>query len=145
MDSECSKIEKSYITKHKIDIQFVEAHNHQVNVAECAIATFKDHFIVGLTTINIDCPIQLWDDFLEQTQDTLNMLCTSHRDPTLSAYKDLDGPFDFNKTPLAPLGTKALIYEDPTVRNSFAPHVQMHTTSAPPNCITENYIFSTHL
>ena len=59
---------------------------------------------------------------VEQDQDTLNMLHTSRCDPTLSAYDDLEEPFDFNKTPVAPLGTKALIYEDPTVQNSFAPH-----------------------
>ncbi len=33
------------------------------------------------------------------------------------------GPFDFvSKTPLASLGTKALVYNDPAVRASWAPH-----------------------
>jgi hypothetical protein len=31
-------------------------------------------------------------------------------------------PFDFNKTPLVPLGTKALVYNNPATRTSWAPH-----------------------
>jgi hypothetical protein len=31
-------------------------------------------------------------------------------------------PFNFNKTPLAPLGTKTLAYDDPATRTSWAPH-----------------------
>ena len=109
-------------TKNEMDIQLVEAHNHRFNADEQAIATFKDHFIAGLGTIDKNCPIQLWDEFIEQAQDTLNMLHTSQHDNSLSAYDDLEGPFDFNKTPIAPLGTKALIYDNPKVRNTFAPH-----------------------
>ncbi len=30
--------------------------------------------------------------------------------------------FDYNKTPIAPLGTKGLVYDDPAVRASWAPH-----------------------
>jgi hypothetical protein len=141
MDNECSKTVKAYITKNDIGIQFVEAHNHRVNAAERAIATVKDHFIAGLATVDINCPIQLWDEFLEQTQDTLNMLRTSRREPTLSAYDDLEEPFDFNKTPLAPLGTKGLIYEDPTVRNSFAPHATDVFYVGPPKLHYRNMRF----
>ena len=42
---------------------------------------------------------------------TLNMLRTSRSDPSKSAYEVLEGKFDYNKTPLAPPGTKALIYK----------------------------------
>ena len=59
MDNKCSKTVKSYITKNEIDIQFVEARNHRVNAAERVIATFKDHFITGLATVDTNCPIQL--------------------------------------------------------------------------------------
>ena len=45
---------------------------------------------------------------------TLNMLRTCRQDPTISAYKSLNGPFDYNKTPLAPLGFPAVIYNNPT-------------------------------
>ena len=53
---------------------------------------------------------------------TLNMLRTCRQDPTISAYEALNGPFDYNKTPLAPLGSLAVIYNYPTTRNNFVPH-----------------------
>ena len=108
MDNECSKAVEAYIRKEKIAIQLVLPHNHRVNAAERAIATFKDHFVAALATLDINCPLQLWDEFIFQVQATLNMLRTSRRNETVSAYEELCGPFDFNKTPLAPLGTKAL-------------------------------------
>jgi hypothetical protein len=50
------------------------------------------------------------------------MLHCSCRNPLISANHKLYGPFDFNKTPLAPLGTKALVYNDPATWTSWAPH-----------------------
>ena len=50
------------------------------------------------------------------------MLQTCRRDPTISAYEALNGKFDYNKTPMTPLGSPAVIYDDPTTRNTFAPH-----------------------
>jgi len=40
----------------------------------------------------------------------------------MSAYEALDGEFDYNKTPLCPFGTKALIYDAPIRRTMWAPH-----------------------
>ncbi len=68
------------------------------------------------------CPLQLWDEFLPQVELTLNMLRFSRRNPNKSANQEVYGSFDFNKTPLAPLGTNALIYDDPASRASWAPH-----------------------
>ena len=42
--------------------------------------------------------------------------------PRLSAYAQLEGAFDFNKTPLAPVGTKVIIHENPTSRPPWLPH-----------------------
>ena len=122
MDNECSKAVEQFIKKKNVDIQLVAPHNHRVNAAERAIRTFKEHFIAALATIDIKCPLQLWDQFLIQVQDTLNMLRRCRRDSSISAYEALYGIFDFNKTPLAPIGTKALIYEGPDTRASWAPH-----------------------
>ena len=122
MDNECSKTVEAFIRKQKIDIQLVAPHNHRVNAAERAIRTFKEHFISALATIDPKCPLQLWDQFLDQVQDTLNMLRRCRRDSSISAYEALYGAFDFNKTPFAPIGTKALIFEDPETRASWAPH-----------------------
>ena len=122
MDNECSKAVQQYINSEKINIQLVEPHDHHVNAAERAIQTFKHHFIAGLATVDADFPIQLWDEIPPQAHMTLNMLHTSRQNNSNTAYKELHGPFDFNKIPLAPLGTKALIYNNPDSRTSWAPH-----------------------
>ena len=122
MDNECSKVVEQYIRSENIDIQLVPPHNHRVNASERAIQTFKYHFISGLATIDPSCPLQLWDQFLQQVQDSLNFLRTSRRNPKISAYEDLEGPFDYNKTPFGILGTKGLVYESPETRSAYAPH-----------------------
>jgi hypothetical protein len=106
MDNKCSAAVEAYIKSERIGIQMVPPHNHRVNAAERAIATFKEHFIAALATVDAHCPLQLWDEFLPQVELTLNMLRFSRRDPTKSANQEVYGTFDFNKTTLAPLGTK---------------------------------------
>jgi hypothetical protein len=99
-------------TAHPIqqeNIQLVPPHNHCVNAAERAISTFKEHFVAALATVDMLCPLQLWDKILPQVKLTLNLLCFSHCNPLISASHKLYGPFDFNKMPLALLGTKALV------------------------------------
>ncbi len=91
----------------------MEPHNHHVNAAETAVKATKYHIIAGLQTVDPEYPLQLWAKFVPQLQDTLNLLFTAHSDPTISDFKALEGPFDFNKTPMAVLGTKALAFVDP--------------------------------
>ncbi len=122
MDNECSKAVKAHIKANKMNVHLVPPHNHCINAAECAIATFKEHFIAGLATVNKDCPLQLRDEFLPQIELTLNLLRFSRCNPSRSENKEVNGRFDYNKTPIAPLGTKELIYEDPAVCTSWAPH-----------------------
>jgi hypothetical protein len=66
--------------------------------------------------------LQLWDDFLPQVEMTRNLLQFSQWDPTKSVSKEVNNKFDYNKTPLAQLGTKGLVYDDPEIRASWAPH-----------------------
>jgi hypothetical protein len=121
MDNKCSKGVEKHICTNRMTIQLVPPHNHRVNIAKRAIGTFKEHFIATLATVNNLCPLQLWDEFLPQVELTLNLIRFSCRDPLISANHELYGPFDFNKTPLALLGTKALVYNDPATRTSWAP------------------------
>jgi hypothetical protein len=53
-------------------------------------------------------------------QDTLNLLRTSRTNPNILAFEALNGPYDWNRYPLAPPGCKAIIYETPAVRGSWA-------------------------
>ena len=102
----------------------VEPQNHRANAAERAIQTFKNHFIAGLASVDPDFPIQLWDELIPQAQDTLNLLRTARKNKKLSPYATLEGPFNFYKTPLAPPGTKALVYLDPKNRTSWGAHAE---------------------
>jgi hypothetical protein len=59
MDNECSKAVEAHIRTNSMDIHLVLPHNHQVNKAKHVIATFKEHFISSLATVDKDCPLQL--------------------------------------------------------------------------------------
>jgi hypothetical protein len=63
-------------------------------------------------------PLQLWDEFLPQVELTSNMLHFSWQNPKKSANQEVYNSFDFNKTSLAPLGTKALVYNNPGSQTS---------------------------
>jgi hypothetical protein len=74
MDNECFKAIEAHIQSNHMDIYLIPPHNHRVNTTKRAIATFKEHFISALTTVNRNCPIQLWNDILPQVELTLNTL-----------------------------------------------------------------------
>ena len=121
MDNQATKQVKRFLSKKDCRLQLVEPHNHRLNAAERAIQTFKDHFISGLCTTDVDFPVQLWDQLAPQAQDTLNLMRQSRVDPTKSADKVLEGPYDWNKYPLTPPGCKAIIHEAAESRASWAP------------------------
>ena len=50
------------------------------------------------------------------------MLRTSRINDKLSAYAILEGQFEFDKTPLAPVGTKDLVFLDPKKWTSWNSH-----------------------
>ena len=122
MDNQATKAIKAYLTPQQVTLQLVEPHNHRVNAAERAIQTFKNRFIGALGTTDSKFPIQLWDKLAPQVQDCINLLRHSRISPNKSAYETLEGPYDWNRYPLAPLGTRAIIYEDSDTRASWAPH-----------------------
>ena len=104
------------------NIQLVNPDDHRVNAAERAIQTWKNHYLVGFSSTDPNCPLQLWRQFIAQAQDTLNMLRRSRVNPKLSSYAVLEGQFNFNKTPLAAVDTKALVFLDQKHRKTFNTH-----------------------
>jgi len=105
-----------------VDFQVIPPHVHRHNATEHAICTFKSHFIASLCSTGKNFPLHLWDCLLPQAELTLNLLRGSCLNPRLSAWAQLHGPFDFNRTPIAPPGTHIIIHEKPSVCNSWAPH-----------------------
>lgn len=122
LDNECSDILKEYMIQQNIDYQLVPPHVHRRNAAERAIRTFKNHFVATLCSTDPAFPLYLWDRLLPQTMLTLNLLRGSRMNPKLSAYAQIFGPFDYNRTPLAPAGTRAIIHDKPSNRESWAAH-----------------------
>ena len=122
LDNEASTALKRFMTQQGIDFQLVPPHVHRRNSAERAIQTFKNHFIAGLCSTDKAFPMHLWDRLLAQAATTLNLLRTSRINPGLSTYAPLEGAFDYNRTPMAPPGTRVVAHETPTQRRTWAPH-----------------------
>ncbi len=122
MDNEASKALKQYLREADVEFQLAPPHIHRVNAAERAIRTFKNHFIAGLASTDKLFPLHLWDHLIPQAILTLNLLRPSRLNPRLSAWAQMEGAFDYNKTPVAPPGTKIVAHEKPNQRASWAAH-----------------------
>ena len=86
LDNKCSEEFKAQIRKNNMTFQLVPPHNHQRNIAEKAIQTFKWHFISILCRTDKDFPLHLWCCLLPQAKHTLNMLQSARVAPNVSAY-----------------------------------------------------------
>ena len=67
-------------------------------------------------------PLRLWDQLNSQCTTTLNLLRPSNINLRLSTEAQLNGAFDYNKTPMALPGTKVLVHETPLTKKTFVPH-----------------------
>jgi hypothetical protein len=113
MDNQATKVIKAYLKPQDVTLQLAEPHNHRVNATEHTIQTFK--------TTDINFPIQLWNILTPQVQDSINLLHRSRIKPNVSAYEALEGLYNWSRYPMAPLDTKAIIFEDSDTRASWAP------------------------
>ena len=89
--------------------QLVPPSNLRVNNAEREIQTLKNHFISGLRSVDVDFHLQLWDRMINQETISLNILRRSRIHPHLLYYTHTYGEFDYNFTPLYPLGTRVIL------------------------------------
>jgi hypothetical protein len=124
VDNESSKLLKTYLHQQNITFQLVPQYSLRRNAAERAIRSFKDHLIAGLCSTDKSFPMHLWDRLLPQAVITLNMLRTSRKNPKLSASTQIDGQYDYNRSPMAPPGTRIIAHETPSRRRTWAPHGQ---------------------
>jgi hypothetical protein len=114
LDSEAYLALRNYLTKQGIYYQLVPPHIHRRNNAERAIQTFKNHFIAGLCSVDQNFPLKLWDKLLPQATITRNLLRKSRINPRMSAYSQINGDFDFNRTPMGPLAPASLHMKNQT-------------------------------
>ena len=105
-------------SKWKSTFQLVPPDMHHRNTAGRMIQTFKAHFLSILAGFSITFPNFLWDKLLPQTEITLNLLRQSNITPAISAWEKFNGPFNFDATPLAPLGSQIITHNKPGNRRS---------------------------
>ena len=110
LDNETSRDLRANIKAKGLDYQLVDTYAHRRNLAERAIGTFKSHFISILNGCSNTFPAHLWCRLIPQAVLTLNLLRRSRMNPKLSAYNQIFGMFNFDRTPLAPLGTEVYAY-----------------------------------
>ena len=122
LDNECSKACKEFMRSQEVDFQQAPPHSHRRNTAERAIRTFQNHFIAALCSVDPLFPLHLLDRLLPQANITLNLLRRSRINPKLSAYAQLFGTFDYNRTPIAPPGSRVLVHEPSTTRTTWSAH-----------------------
>ena len=120
LNNKCPTVLQPFMTEKDEHFQLVPPHLHRRNSAERAIQTFKNHFIAGLAIVNKKIPVHLCCRFLPHCLLTSKLLRPSRINPKLSAYAQLHGAFNFNRTPLAPLGTKMIIHDKSAIRGSWA-------------------------
>jgi hypothetical protein len=124
LDNEISRVLIKAIKDKGIDYQLASPHDHRLNPAERAIQTFKNHLISILHGSDSNFPAWLWWQIIPQVIITLNMLRRSRINPKMSAYTQIFGVFDYNRTPLAPIGTRTAVHQRTTQqgRTTFADH-----------------------
>ena len=94
-----------------MEMELVPPGCHRRNAAEVAIRNFKARFLSVLAGTADDFPMLFWYHLLPQTEITVNLLQQSNETPTVLAYAHLNGPFDYNKIPLAPMRCAVQIHE----------------------------------
>jgi hypothetical protein len=119
-DNEASADFKRVITEAwRAKFQLVPPDMHRRNKAEQMIRHFKNHFLSILAGVDAAFPPYLWDLLLPQAELTNNLLRQATANPKISAWEYFNGLFDFNKTPLAPMGCRVLIHAKPSTHRSW--------------------------
>jgi hypothetical protein len=104
--------------------ELVPPNNHWRNIAEWAIQTFKNHFILILSGVDNRFPLSLWCHLVKPAKLTINLLWQSNITPKVSAYAHVHGQHDYMKRPFAPLGCAVMVHIKPKNRRTWDTHVE---------------------
>jgi hypothetical protein len=114
LDNEVSaKFKATIVDKWRVRYQLAPLDVHHCNAAKQAIQTFKSHFLAIIAGLPPAFQRYLWDLLLPQTELTLNLLRQSSVTPSMSAWEHFNGPFNYNATPLLPLGSPVITHNKP--------------------------------
>jgi hypothetical protein len=116
LDNQASVSYKKAIGDSDMTYELVPPDNHQCNMAEKAVQTFKDHFVGVLSGCTPTFLLHLWCQLLPQVEWQLLLLQQSQPYPNLSTYAHVYGHHDYNKHPFVPIGMEALVHNKPHKR-----------------------------
>ena len=123
LDNETSQVVEKQLLAVVDKVDYVAPANHRANKAERGIRDAKNHLIATFCGADPSYPAAELDRFLEQAEITLNILRPYRPRPDISAYEGVYGQkYDFAAHPMAPCGVRVLVYEQTSVRGSWAPH-----------------------
>ena len=116
IDNKISKELIAAVEDRKLTCETVPPGNHPQNPAERATQTHESHFISTLNGVDENFPEEVWDQFIPQTNTTLNLLRPCSVDPAHLACLCVFAPCDFDAHPLAPLDCCSIVHQR-TVKN----------------------------
>jgi hypothetical protein len=123
LDNECLQLLKDFFDNNDINYQLFPPGVHRRNAAERTIHTFQNQFSAGLCSGDNDSPLHLWDRLLPQAEISLNLMRGSRTNLKLSAWTQIHGNFDYNRTtPLGPPGCRVLAHKKSEKRTTWSPH-----------------------
>ena len=123
LDNETSAVVEQQLRGEVERVEYVAPANHRANKAERGIRDAKNHLISIFCGADPSYPAAELDRFFEQAEITLNMLRPYGPQPNKSAFEGVYGKkFDFTAHPMAPCGTRVVVYEQASLRGSWAPH-----------------------
>ena len=108
--------------KQGLDYQLASPGNHCVVDAERYIGIFKNRFIVIRSGTDPAFQQKGWSHLICHAVITVNMLRPSRNNLYISAYTQVYGIFEFNRTPLAPARYKVIIHDRTDERPLWANH-----------------------
>lgn len=103
-----------------VKMQYVPPHVHRGNRSEKEVGSVKNHLISMINTAHPEYPLRGWAHLIPQAEITLNLLRQSGISYYMSAYQQLHGAYDFVKQPMAPSGTKVIVFDPKGIRGSWA-------------------------
>jgi hypothetical protein len=107
----------------KLKWDLVSPYVKNPNRSERGIRTAKNHIIATRAEFHPDCPPSFLDKCLFQMEMAVNIVRSFEYDPGISAYQGIHGAsFNFRHHPIAPAGTKFLMWDAPDHRGSWADH-----------------------
>ena len=99
--------------------QLVLPNVHIRNAAENLSENSRAHFLEILDGVDPNFPKYMWDNFLVQTELTLNLLRQATLNPRIPAWEYSNGAFDYTSTILEPIGCKIMIHTNSNKRKSW--------------------------